>query len=533
MQFATPNGLKSAIGTMNARHHIVAIQNAAAQAELFTKMLVDQWSTKTPLEAYNFLSKPDVTVTNQSDKDGQLPKIKGLNETVQQAFGSIDEELSQQVCVRVAAARANVPCSLPDIYLVLPPPGSNHLLTTYDLPPTTYVLPPTSCASCLLPPTTDLLPPQVTASTDKAARAKAALEACEAEAVAQEAERERRSAAVQAARQTAEALRREQRQGDEALARAREALEAWEKENDAKAGERNPQRAAVLQAERLATQPTEIKAAEEAVVAAEAKLAACGSELRAQGQLAQLRSSAEGAAAAASEARDRKARHELAVVHGMVPMVMEREEGQRMLEEQRRAEAEAEAKARQEREAKATAERVAKAAEARARAEAEAEAKAKIERAKTEARAKARERLRGLRDCCCASLAVCQQLLDYDKSLALKVLCCSPLIGCCVSADRKRLYGCVPIAGYDYILPLCLHTCLCPQQGGHPCPNQRGPFFFLKPAGFFLNAGANVFLCCWQRPRPGYNRAERRDGDWPDDDPDDSRTSTTSAASQR
>ena len=71
MQFATPNGLISAVGnTRNERHHIVAIQNAAAQSGTFTKVLVDQWATASPQQAFEFLSKPDVTVTNQSDKDG-------------------------------------------------------------------------------------------------------------------------------------------------------------------------------------------------------------------------------------------------------------------------------------------------------------------------------------------------------------------------------------------------------------------------------------------------------------------------------
>ena len=68
MQFATPDGLKAAIGTPNVRHHIVCIQNAAAQSELYEKALVDNWANKTPLEAHEFLSKPDVTVTNMSDK---------------------------------------------------------------------------------------------------------------------------------------------------------------------------------------------------------------------------------------------------------------------------------------------------------------------------------------------------------------------------------------------------------------------------------------------------------------------------------
>ena len=107
MQFATPGGLKSAVGTRNTRHHIVAIQNAAAQSELFTKALVDNWAEKTPEQAFEFLSKPDVTVTNQSDKDGQLLKIKSLGETVQGAFKAIDAQLQQRVAAsEEAAARA-------------------------------------------------------------------------------------------------------------------------------------------------------------------------------------------------------------------------------------------------------------------------------------------------------------------------------------------------------------------------------------------------------------------------------------------
>ena len=41
----------------------------------------------------------------------------------------------------------------------------------------------------------------------------------------------------------------------------------------------------------------------------------------------------------------------------------------------------------------------------------------------------------------------------------------------CVSADGEKLYGYVPTK-YDYALPLCLHTCLCPQQGGNPFPSR-------------------------------------------------------------
>jgi len=98
MQFATPNGLRSAVGNpRNKRHHIAAIQNAAEQAELHKRMLIQSWADKTPQQAFEFLSKPDVTVTNQSDKDGQLPKIKSLGETVQSAFKVFDSQLQQQV----------------------------------------------------------------------------------------------------------------------------------------------------------------------------------------------------------------------------------------------------------------------------------------------------------------------------------------------------------------------------------------------------------------------------------------------------
>ena len=95
------------MGTENARHHIVCIQNAAAQAESFTKLLVDQWAKKTPDKAHAFLSKPDVIVTNQSDKEGQLPKIKALDATVKVAFGGIARRLEDELTASEAvAARA-------------------------------------------------------------------------------------------------------------------------------------------------------------------------------------------------------------------------------------------------------------------------------------------------------------------------------------------------------------------------------------------------------------------------------------------
>jgi hypothetical protein len=105
MQFATPNGLKSAVGTKNARYHIVCIQNAAEQAEAHTMMLVNTWATKTPQQAFDFLSKPDVTVTNQSDKQGQLPKIRALDATVQGAFQAIKKQSAAQAAAALRAEK--------------------------------------------------------------------------------------------------------------------------------------------------------------------------------------------------------------------------------------------------------------------------------------------------------------------------------------------------------------------------------------------------------------------------------------------
>ena len=52
---------------------------------------------------------------------------------------------------------------------------------------------------------------------------------------------------------------------------------------------------------------------------------------------------------------------------------------------------------------------------------------------------------------------------------------------------------------YDYYLPLCLHTCLCPQQGGGPCPD-RGDGACIKETleHILVFVIANTFLCCCQ-----------------------------------
>ena len=87
--------------------------------------------------------------------------------------------------------------------------------------------------------------------------------------------------------------------------------------------------------------------------------------------------------------------------------------------------------------------------------------------------------------------------------------CCTPLAACCVSADGRKLYGRVPTAyedggsilPRDYFLPLCLHTCLCPQQGGQPCPTRAGDLGDACCANVF----ANTCLCCIQTREASQN----------------------------
>ena len=87
---------------------------------------------------------------------------------------------------------------------------------------------------------------------------------------------------------------------------------------------------------------------------------------------------------------------------------------------------------------------------------------------------------------------------------------CMPMASCCVDADADWLCCCVPIKSPDYILPLCLHMCLCPQQGCDPIPTLRSRD---KPKTAYKqnvaanlccmcvqNAGGEIFLytCCWR-----------------------------------
>jgi hypothetical protein len=57
-------------------YHLVYPHNAEVATDQQLQLM---WLGKSPEEVYNILSQPDVMVTNQSDKDTQLPKLLRLN----------------------------------------------------------------------------------------------------------------------------------------------------------------------------------------------------------------------------------------------------------------------------------------------------------------------------------------------------------------------------------------------------------------------------------------------------------------------
>ena len=76
MQAAGPDGLQPA-SEARRRSRFVCIHNATQGAE--DRKLVQMWCGRTPAQARDVLASPDVTVTNQSDKDTQLDKISRLD----------------------------------------------------------------------------------------------------------------------------------------------------------------------------------------------------------------------------------------------------------------------------------------------------------------------------------------------------------------------------------------------------------------------------------------------------------------------
>ena len=107
--------------------------------------------------------------------------------------------------------------------------------------------------------------------------------------------------------------------------------------------------------------------------------------------------------------------------------------------------------------------------------------------------------------CCCCDLPEHKASAFRGPAQAA----CKPLAGCCISGNPQRLAGSIP-TDFEYILPLGLHMCLCPQQGCDPTPtlNSRDK----KWTACKQNVAANLcglciqnsngqitlYACCWR-----------------------------------
>ena len=106
MHEASLTGLATATeGTR--RYTIVPLHNASAK---MSEALVDMWSGKSAQEAHDILAKPDVHVTNQSDKEQQLPKLLKLNETIKRTLEA--HEKRESALCQLANAMAEKDSSL-------------------------------------------------------------------------------------------------------------------------------------------------------------------------------------------------------------------------------------------------------------------------------------------------------------------------------------------------------------------------------------------------------------------------------------
>ena len=82
MQTVTEDGLRPS-AEADSRCTILPIYNTNDELVRGIRAL---WSNKSPEDAFRTLAKPDVTVTNQADKDNQLPKIWQMDEMVKKAY---------------------------------------------------------------------------------------------------------------------------------------------------------------------------------------------------------------------------------------------------------------------------------------------------------------------------------------------------------------------------------------------------------------------------------------------------------------
>mmetsp|Transcript_16121 Transcript_16121/g.52032 ORF Transcript_16121/g.52032 Transcript_16121/m.52032 type:complete len:95 (+) Transcript_16121:3-287(+) len=87
MQQAGPHGLEPA-PEEKRRCSVTPIHHAS---EVMASELVRMWAHRSIGEARELLASPDVTVTNQADKELQLLKLLELDSLVSEAFASCAE----------------------------------------------------------------------------------------------------------------------------------------------------------------------------------------------------------------------------------------------------------------------------------------------------------------------------------------------------------------------------------------------------------------------------------------------------------
>ena len=90
MQTCTPDGLRPA-RPEERRCTVVPIKGANSSMAEGLRLM---WSERTPQEAYDLLKESDVTVTNQSDKEMQLPKLLKLDAMVRACMEELESGLA-------------------------------------------------------------------------------------------------------------------------------------------------------------------------------------------------------------------------------------------------------------------------------------------------------------------------------------------------------------------------------------------------------------------------------------------------------
>ena len=116
MRQVTPDGLSST-DTHTQRCTVVCIHNAP---EDFSTTIVRMWGHKSVLEAVEILKRPDVRVTNLSDKEVQLEKLLMLDTFAR-------EHMLSHVSHAHAHVAAALPCEAPPSPLPAGAPGAEAL----------------------------------------------------------------------------------------------------------------------------------------------------------------------------------------------------------------------------------------------------------------------------------------------------------------------------------------------------------------------------------------------------------------------